>query len=61
VDRTVLSPLGSVVNIFLGALGVAIIVISAVLGFGIPVAVVGGILYVIYRRLRPKKGNAGKK
>ena len=61
VDRTVLEPLGQVANIFLGALGVAIIVIAGVLGFGIPVAIVLGILYVIYRKLRPKKGNAGKK
>ncbi len=55
VDKTVFDPLGQVANIFLGALGVAIVVISGALGFGIPVAIVLLILYWIYRRIRPAK------
>ncbi len=64
VDRTVFDPLSQVANVFLGAVGVAIIAISALLGFGIPMAIVGVVLYAVYRRLRPKKSageaNAGK-
>jgi hypothetical protein len=62
VDKTTLDPLGSVVNAFLSALVVAILVIAGLLGVAIPVAIVFGILYWLYRKWRPKKDNkAGKK
>ena len=60
VDRTVLDPLGDVANAFLGALAVAILVISAILGFGIPVLVAGAIIHWGYRRFRPKKAGDAK-
>jgi len=48
--------LSDVANIFLGALGLAIVVVSALLGFGIPVVIAIAILYWVYRRLFPAKG-----
>ncbi len=61
VDRNVLAPLADVGNIFLGALGAAILVLSAILGFGIPVLIVLFIAYKIFRHLRPKKEAASAK
>jgi hypothetical protein len=55
VGRDVLSPLGDVGNVFLGVLGVTIVIIAGGLGFGIPAAIVGGIVYLLYRRFFPKK------
>ncbi len=55
VSSTVLDPLSGVGNIFLGALGFAILIISALLGFGIPVLVALFVLYKLYRHLRPSK------
>lgn len=60
VDKNVLLPLKEVGNIFLGALGFAILAISAIAGFGIPVAIALAILYFIYVKFFRKKESAAK-
>ncbi len=52
--------LSDVANIFLGALGLAVIVVSALLGFGIPVVIAGAILFWVYRRFFPKREGAAQ-
>ncbi|MFA5105646.1 MAG: DUF4349 domain-containing protein [Candidatus Micrarchaeia archaeon] len=55
VDKNVLLPIKEVGNIFLGALGFAILAISAIAGFGIPVAIALGVLYLAYLKFFKKK------
>ncbi len=55
VDKDVLLPLKDVGNIFLGALGFAILAISAIAGFGIPMLIVIGLVYMAYLKFFKKK------
>ncbi len=54
IDKTVLQPLSQVGNVFLGALGFAIVVVFGLAGFAIPVLIAGGIAYLAYRKIAPR-------
>ncbi len=60
IDKTVLQPLSQVGNVFLGALGFAIIAVFGLLGFAIPVLICGGILYLAYRKIAPRFFGTGQ-
>lgn len=54
IDKTILQPLSQVGNVFLGALGFAVIAVFGLIGFAIPVLVAGGIAYLVYRKIAPR-------
>lgn len=51
VDKKILDPLKDLANIFLGGLTAALLLIAGLAGFGIPVLVVLGFIYLIIKKL----------